>query len=251
MAQSIARAFQVLSVFAAAPKGRHMREVAALCPEIAPATLTRLVRSLVEEALLAPAGPRGRYVPGPALRTFALTVIQGCSHAELLAPVVAQLAEATGESAAYYELDSDRLRLLAKTDMPRSWHHVPTGSRTGRMHLHAFSVVLLALCAEAEVRRILTGEGILSPPAIDAFIAALPATRRGGLYLGPEEADKPISRAVAPVLVDEQAIGAIGVTLVGRESAAARRTDLSAAVQQAAAQANRILTPHLAQEEEA
>ncbi|MBN1676345.1 MAG: hypothetical protein JXR37_35200 [Kiritimatiellae bacterium] len=244
MAESgIARAFDVLNAVAGgAEGGLSFSEIGKACAHIAPATLPRLLKRLQQGRFLQKHADTGLYTLGEESRRFARRVVRAVSRAELLRPLIRGLAEETQESAAYYELDGDALILVEKAEQPNSWHYIPVQARTQRMNLHYFSIVILAYSPEQTVKDILNAEGVRAKAVRETFHALCARTRREECLCGPEEADKPISRAVAPVFAgpDSRIAGALGLTMIGTRIPKPRMEELTARVRLAARRAGRL-----------
>ena len=192
------------------------------CPDLPHATLARLLKSLLADHFLARTD-RGTYRTGPAAAAFARTLLGLFSSAELMAPIVHDLAVQTDESAAYTEPEGGKIRILCKTERPDSFHYLPIGALTGRPDKHLFSLAFLAFAPSVTVHATLCGEAGVSSAARARAEKRLKRITARGLATGPEDADVPISRVVAPVIgPDGSPKGAIGVTLLGRRVPAVR-----------------------------
>jgi len=238
---SVTRAFEVLNAVAARSGGATFSGLGRACPGIASATLPRLLKSLVTAGLLRKDGVGGRYVLGEGSLGFARRALGCVSRADLLQPLIDELAEQTCESAAYYELDGDALVLLVKTEKPNSFHYIPVQARTGRLDKHYFSVVILAHGPDRLLRDTLRVAGVDSGNTRKAFDRLVARARRTGCLTGPEDADQPISRAVSPVHgAAGGVVGSIGVTMIGTRLPKSRLAELAAQVQTCARRATRL-----------
>ena len=231
---AVGRTFTVLDVLARRRKV-SFTELEQSCPGMAKATLIRLLRSL-QSAGQVEKDKSGYYVLGPDCFRFARSVLELVSRGELVTPALTMLADATGESAAYFELDGRQVKLLNKVEMPNSFHYIPVGGKAGRLHIHVFALVILAFSNDPFTRRMLAGEKRAEEAARNRARTTCDRIRSEGLYVGPEEPGAPISRVVAPVLgSDGIARGAIGITLLGERVAKKRLAECRRHVLEAAA----------------
>ncbi len=120
------RGFQLMEWLADSPDGLSFMEIAKKFDNLAPATLSRLLKALLEEELISQNGTQ-KYVCGTRFVTLARRALGVESRAEIVKPVLRELAEDTGESAAYFEQINDRHVLVAKHEMPNSFHYQSSG----------------------------------------------------------------------------------------------------------------------------
>jgi DNA-binding IclR family transcriptional regulator len=189
------------------------------CSGMAKATLARLLQSLTSAGMVEKNLMGGGYSLGPECFRFARAVLGVVSRGELVAPALTTLAHASGESAAYFEMDRGKMKLVNKAEMPNSFHYVPVGRRGGRLHIHVFALVVLAFSDDSVARRLLAGEKRADEAGRKRAAAACARIRAEGLHMGTESPGSSISRVVAPVFDCEGAVsGAIGITLLGRDT---------------------------------
>jgi DNA-binding IclR family transcriptional regulator len=214
MSQTIKRGFAVLSGIAARRTDVTFSTLPELFPDIAPATLARTVKYLLKEGYLEKRAD-GTYSLGPEAVGFARSIL-GASipRDQLVRPAVERLAEDSGESAAYYEMDGDALLVVAKKDMPQSFHHLSEGSRPGRLQDHLFSQAIAAFSGRESAGKIAQIEN-LSKKGRTELEKRLREIFDKGVADGPENANVAISRVVCPVFgVGANPVGAIGLTVL-------------------------------------
>jgi DNA-binding IclR family transcriptional regulator len=104
--------------------------------DLPPPTFTRLVKALVASGILA--GGKNGYRLAPRFLQTARGTIGGLGEGDLLKPVLAELAEATGESAAFYALRQGRVILVATHEMPESQRYMLPGGSVPEATRHGF-----------------------------------------------------------------------------------------------------------------
>lgn len=168
------------------------------------ATVSRLLKVLAEEGWVTGGGAEP-WRPGSAYRAAAWRLAPNADLAALIQPVVDQLAEATGESAAFVEWGGDGIVFRAKRERPESFHYMEVGSRNRNVVDHPFALTCLAHGDPASWRR-------FAAPARRANIdleAVLLRIRSDGVHVGVDRGQ----RIVAPVIAHGGAfLGAIGVS---------------------------------------
>lgn len=170
------------------------------------ATVSRLLKVLAEEGWVTGGGPEP-WRPGSAYRAAAWRLAPNADLAALVQPVIDQLAEASGESAAFVEWGGDGIVFRAKRERSESFHYMDVGNRNRLVVEHPFALTCLAHSDPASWRR-------FAAPARRAGIdleALLTRIRADGVYVGHDKGQ----RIAAPVIVHGGAfVGALGVTRI-------------------------------------
>jgi DNA-binding IclR family transcriptional regulator len=223
------RAFAILRVIARSGEGIPFGRLLADCAPIPKATLARHLKSLLSDGLVAKDPDTGRYRVGAACVDFARAVLGERPRGEVLQPVLEALARETGESIAYFELDDEGAVLLAKVDMPDSWHFIPVYARNVRPD-HAAATTILAHAGESAVAEYFAARGITSRAERSRVRERIEAARRPGVF------------NAAPVIVEgaDRPVGALVLSCLAEKS---RRNELRAALARAAARAGELIGP--------
>jgi DNA-binding IclR family transcriptional regulator len=153
--QSIERAFAVLDALTEGPIG--VTQVAARVG-LPKSTAARMLASLAREEMVEQLPGETRWRLGPRVGTLAAAVTSTRSLVEIVHPVLAELAAATGEAAGLSVPDGDAVHYVDQVD---TQHAVSVRDWTGtRLPLHAVSsgLVFLAHRRPGEVDRYLAGE---------------------------------------------------------------------------------------------
>jgi DNA-binding IclR family transcriptional regulator len=199
--QSIRRAFAVLDVLDEGPLGVTDVAERASLPK---STAARLLATLVAEGAVEQVPGDTAYRLGPRLVTLAGGFSLVRSLAAVGRPVLADLADASGEAAGLGVPDGDLVHYIDQVDTP---HPVVVRDWTGaRAPLHAVSSgqVLLAFRTPAAIER------YLSQPTLERFTdrtltdpvavrERLRAVRRHGYAWAIEEFDAGIASVAAPI----------------------------------------------------
>jgi IclR family transcriptional regulator, acetate operon repressor len=210
--QSLDRAFQLLEHLADAGGESRLSELSAASGLPLP-TIHRLMRSLVNRGYVRQE-PSRLYTLGPRL------IRLGESASRMLAtwarPHLAELVEATGESANLAMRDGDEVVYVAQAP---SRHAVRMFTEVGRrlpMHSTGVGKALLAQLPSEEVRAIVARTGLpgATPNTItdlDALLAALERTREQGYALDEGEQEVGVS-CIAVGVPDAPTLAAISVS---------------------------------------
>jgi len=210
------RGIAVLNVLAQRADGGSFTELQRACSNLAPPTLSRLLKALASERLIEKRAADGRYVAGPELFTLARTVLGLASARDLVQPSLDRLADLTGQSSAYFERAADAMVLVAKREHAQSWNYLPVGGTHPKITRNGFGQVLLAQMPAPKLATLLDKTQEPLPTARAAFLKRLARIRKQGLFVERGEAARALVRIVAPVFAGPQGpfAGAIGITLL-------------------------------------
>jgi IclR family acetate operon transcriptional repressor len=154
--QSLQRAFGLLELVAAQRGAMSISELSA-ASGLAPATLHRLARTLVDLGYLRQE-PSRRYALGP--RLFLLAESSSAMLDSVAQPHLAHLVDEIGETANLAMLDGDQVAYVAQAPGRHSMRMFTEVGRRVLPHCTAVGKALLALSADAEVRALLARTGL-------------------------------------------------------------------------------------------
>jgi DNA-binding IclR family transcriptional regulator len=233
---SFDRALAVADVLASGPRG--FSELRAGLGGLAAPTLSRLLRALVAAGLVSKR--EDGYRVGPRLERTARRLVGGLDPATLVEPVLGQLAETTGDSAAFYGWQDGGMTLRAKHEVPESFHYMPIGQPVPELTLHGFAQALVAALPEHE-RRACWRRCPARQRGLAEFIARTAVIRRDGFVIERGEHKSGVTRVAAAVRAgaDGDVLGSLGVSTLSRDAAHIR--GLGAEVARAAATATSLL----------
>ncbi|MBN1671047.1 MAG: hypothetical protein JXR37_08450 [Kiritimatiellae bacterium] len=238
------RGLAILRLCADACDGATFTALRRACGDVPPTTLARLLRPLLAQGMLRKLPDTGRYAPGAAFVGLAHSVLGRQPREQLVQPVLDALANATGESAAYYEWDGDWLILRAKAEQPESFHYSEAGARHWHRPMNAFFRVCQAYLPADTVadifRRYTAQTGRRERPKP----RQLAAVRRNGVLSAEEPVRGIVTRIAAPAFLGEggACAGAAGITTLRVGLAGPARAELEAQVKRAAAELTRAFT---------
>ncbi len=230
----VRRAIKVLETLADNKGGMTFNDLSGLFLDAPPSTVSRLLKTLCEENLIAKGAGEKNYRIGERSRMLGEKLCGKVSRAELLRPVVRALAEQTGYSAAYFELVDDTNTLIVKYEIPEAFHYMPEGNFNLNFTSHGCAKVLIAYQGSETRKRILGNQ-------VESSFKELEQIIEKGVIINEKDDLEYISRIAAPVFIDEEFTGAIGVTLIGKQD----KTQLNktaSAVKQAANDASDVLS---------
>jgi DNA-binding IclR family transcriptional regulator len=217
--EAVDRALALLAAFADGTPRLSLTELARRTG-LWPSTLLRLAASLTRGGILV-RGTDGLFRLGPATLRLGLLYRAGFDLAEPLRPVLAQLAERTAETAAFFVREGDARLCLFRHESDRPVRHA---MREG-------DLLPLDRGAGGHVLRAFT-----DPPT-----RQLAAVRAAGLALSLGERDPEAAAMAAPVFGAGGFVGGLSVSGPIGRFGVARRPPLEAALREAAAALSRAL----------
>lgn len=204
LAQALDRSFAVIAALAEGelPFGVLRQRVGGL-----PApTFSRLLKALVASGHLAASANGYRLTPA-ALR-HARTVMGALGPAEAVGEVLAELAAATGESAAFYAFRSGRVTLTATQVVPDSATYATPGVGVPEFTRHGFAAACVMRADVAGQKRAFAACPRRRETSWTAFRDRLGEGRRLGVIIECGDHRPGILRVATPV----GTVGAIGVS---------------------------------------
>ncbi|MCX7935912.1 MAG: helix-turn-helix domain-containing protein, partial [Planctomycetota bacterium] len=150
---ALRRGFAILGRLAQARRGCAFSELRQAAGGVSAASLSRLLKVMRDEGLVARDDKTGIYTLGQNFLALARTAIGNRSPAEIVSPILERLAQETGESAAWFELNGDQPFLAAKSEVADGFHYIAVGQRMPRVLPHGFGMVIAAWAGEHFVKR--------------------------------------------------------------------------------------------------
>ncbi len=255
--QSVSRIFSVLESLVAAPGGATLSELAVHAD--APKTsLSGLLTGLIAEGCLVRDGD-GRYGLGPRFVSLATRVVAGRELTMAARPVLADLMQATGETAVLGAVapDAEFVTYLDKVESDNPIRYAVTVGERRDLYCTAMGKVLLAHFEAARLKRYLkdterqqfTETTITTVAGLNAELEHI---RRHGIATTDSERVAGASGVAAPVISSDGAVVA-GVMIAGpSERMRANVADNEKHVRAAAAACTRLVggTPFTGQQEQ-
>jgi DNA-binding IclR family transcriptional regulator len=204
---SLKRMRVIIGCCAGNPDGCSFGVIEKACDDIAPATLTRLLKSMVAAEFLRKDSERGRYRVGDGFMELAERCVPPQTRDAQVKPYVDKLANSTGQSSVYFDRAGDSMVNLVKNEQPEAYHYRPILTRMPLME-QGFGVPILAHMPSDDRDRIIHGDR--------DCLRAIDEVLREGCFARHETTPSSSTgavRVVAPVLgSDAGVIGSIGVT---------------------------------------
>lgn len=238
------RSQAVLRQLSANRAGCTFSQLRTIEPGLTAASLSRLLKAMQAENMVSKDERTGAYRLHDDFIRFALEIVTMIPPHERLKPLIAALAQSTGESAAWFECIPAGAILRAKTEMPDRFHYVDVGFVIGNRLDHGVVQVLMAFLPESEVSDRLQRYG--PPPIAEPdYRRLLEDIRHGQVVIDDmiRPGGNPATRVARPVFCGEGG-ALVGILLVSISAASLPRLDqerLTAAVTSAAARATEML----------
>jgi len=239
---SLRRGIRVLEFTATKNGGRTFSDILAEFNDMTPATLTRLLKSMLDEELLLKASDSRNYQTGSKAKRLASAIQGTLSNSEKIRPVVDELAETSGESALFSEFERDVIRLVVKSEVPDGFHYMDENKTNPNLSTHAFGITCLAFQSRQTFNR-LYSEGKLKGMSQEKYLKLFERIRHDNFFVNELDDKKNLTRITAPVFSGPEGkfAGAIGISLYSTGDETRRISILLKQVKDASARANSIL----------
>jgi DNA-binding IclR family transcriptional regulator len=207
-------------------------------------SLSRLLKAMQAENMVSKDERTGAYCLHNDFIRFALEIVTMIPPHERLKPLIAALAQSTGESAAWFECIPTGAVLMAKTEIPDRFHYVDVGCVIGNPLGHGVVQVLMAFLPEPEVSDRLQQHG--PPPIAEPdYRRRLEEIRHGRVIIDDmiRPGGYPVTRVARPVFCGAGGalVGALLVSIGANSSTRLDQERLKEAVTLAAARATEML----------
>lgn len=219
----------------------HLRMIE---PGLTAASLSRLLKAMQAENMVAKDELTGAYRLHSDFIRFALEIVTMIPPHERLEPLIAALAQSTGESAAWFECVPRGAVLMAKTEMANGFHYIDVGTEIGNPLGHVVGQVLMAFLPESEASDRLQR---LGPPPIaeQDYGRRLDEIRQGRVLLDDllTAGSHPFTRVARPVFCGDGGtlMGVLVITILPTSATVQDQKRLREAVTSAATRATQIL----------
>jgi DNA-binding IclR family transcriptional regulator len=208
-------------------------------------SLSRLLKAMQAENMVAKDELTGMYHLHEEFVRLARDTVGMVTPHERLQPLIAALAQSTGESAAWFECVPTGAVLMAKTEMANGFHYMDVGREIiGNPLGHGVGQVLMAFLPEAEVCDRLQRLGPL-PIAEQNYRRRLDEIRQGQVILNDlrMHGSAPFQRMARPVFRGDGGalIGVLLITVLPTAAKAQNQERMAEAVVSSAARATEML----------
>ncbi|HBC85725.1 MAG TPA: hypothetical protein DCZ94_02095 [Lentisphaeria bacterium] len=239
---SLRRGIRVLEFVSLKNGGRTFGEIRTEFPDMTPATLTRLLKSMLDEALLAKSDDSRNYQTGEKAKRLASAILGKVSIAETIRPALDELSETSGESALFTEFENDAIRLLVKSEVADGFHYMDENGVNPNISTHAFGITCVAF-QPLEIIKLLLAKGRLKGMSRDKYLKLFEKIRSEGIFVNKTDDKKNLMRITAPVFFGDSGefAGAIGVSFYSMGNDNKRIKELAGHVKTVSKKASSLL----------
>ena len=239
---SLRRGIKVLEFVSLKAGGCTFGEIHTEFSDMTPATLTRLLKSMLDEELLAKGNDARNYQTGKKAKQLAHAILGNITKGELLRPVVNELAEVSGESALFTEFEKDAIRILVKSEVPDGFHYMDENRLNNALSKHAFGITCLAFQPPETVRDMIYGKKLhgMSP---GNYMKIFERIKSKKIFINKADDKKNLVRITAPVFYGDSEIfaGAVGITFYSMGKDSRNISSLAGQVSEASRKASSLI----------
>ncbi len=231
------RGLAIIEILSKWKSGISFSELQAALDDLAPATLSRIIKVLQAEGWVRRDADSGQYVLDERAEALAQRLSTGLPLHERIRPIVRQLAVRSGQTATYWEATDIGPMLMCKKEMEGSIHIRDEMGINPRPCRHAFGQVMMPWIDESWLRTWYDKD----PDPMHSFEevkALLPTIRKEGYLIDLETSDTPWIRAAAALQLPDGNVGSIGIGMLPFKLDNAQTSRIRSLVTQAATQAN-------------
>lgn len=240
---AIGRAMAVCAALARHRTGTTFTVLKKSCGSLPAPTLSRLLKALMAEGLVAKSGSGANYVLGEKFIALAKLASGALSPADAIRPVIEALTVETGESTAFFRPSGAAIELLVKIEQPESFHFMAVGRKNRNIGANGFGQVCLAYMDTQQQKSIISS--LENKPAIplQKFVARLNKIREEKFFFENSEAKAGVIRFAAPVFTGENGAfaGVLGIAVIARSIGPLQKENFKKAVMDAARRASVLL----------
>lgn len=209
------RTIVLLENLASKDLGMGFNEIKELFPEAPASTVSRLLKTLLDEGLIEKKDEERNYRIGHRARQLGRILCGRIERSELLRPIIRNLAEETRHSAAYFELIDNSNTLIVKHEIPEAYHYMSEGSCNSNFISHGCAKVLMAFQNDKSFADICSKYNIAPT---DEYMAEMAAIKRADVYINRNDDRDFYIRIAAPVFAENKFAGVFGITVLGQHS---------------------------------
>jgi DNA-binding IclR family transcriptional regulator len=237
------RGVWVLKIMARYPEGCTFGQLQQQLDGLPAPTLSRLLKVMVDERMVAKDPATGIYKAGPLAFNLSRRFLGRATVPEVVQPILDRLAEQTGESAAYAEYENSSIIFLATKNIPQSFHYMEVGSPNRKVAYHGFGQVCLAYLPPGKTDLAIKNSQVPLPLPEKQYRTRLHKIKKDGYFIEYRESQDVVTRIIAPVFKGEGGtfLGAIGITALVTKLKDKQKNEYITAVTEAAAWATELI----------
>jgi len=209
------RSFRLLKVLGQRSKGMTFNEISSLFTDAPASSVSRLLKALQDEQMIVKSDASRVYLLGDRATQLGRLLRGQMSYAELLRPVVDELAQVSGQSTVFFKMMDDHFELVVKHEVADGFHYIAPGFSNYNFTNHGAGLVMMAYQSPHDVQRLwkLKVQNHASKPSKQAYLQRIQEIREAGYCFNQVEDRNYVIRIMAPVFLNEQYIGAIGFSM--------------------------------------
>lgn len=239
-APGLRKSLDILYLLSTRKSGLTFNGMRKLLNDSPSATLSRLLKVLIEEKW-AEKSRDGTYTVGSVFSKAGYMIMGRKQKYVDIDNIVKDLAKETKESAGYVEWVYHGFVFRCKEEMPDSFHYIDTETLNTEIFTNGFGITCMAYVPDKQIRTFYAEEDADKKVDLNEFFERTKKIRQEGFFISH---DYNGIRFVSPVLVREEKIfaGVIGVSLSAKKLSDDKINFLKTKVKEAAEKAADILS---------
>ncbi len=194
-------------------KGLSFTHLRRLCADMPSATLSRLLKVLIDEKWL-DKDKHGHYYPGNVFMSSADIISGQSNRQQLIQKRIKMLAQDTCESAAFIEWNNEGyFTFRSKYEMPESYHYMEAGQSSNDIFNHGFALLGMAYCNYEQLQKLYIRHEMPEGER-EKHRKYLQVLRQEKVII---KQDKGIRIAAAAVNSSNNLVGVVGISMLPRE----------------------------------
>jgi DNA-binding IclR family transcriptional regulator len=194
------RGLKALEIFAASENGLTFNQIKDAFDDLVPSTVSRLLKVLTDEEMIKLDHQTKRYLLADRSHEMANLIKGKVSIAQKMQPHLNRLGKETGLSSAFFQYESGKAVLVAKSEQPEAFHYAAIGTFPASFK-HAFKQICFAHVQEKS-------------QSDDFDQNKLKEIRQLPVLVSKQDDHPGLTRIAAPVFLgnDKECAGAIGIS---------------------------------------
>lgn len=217
---SLSRALVILDTVAESPaEGVSFNVLKSRCNDLAGATLSRLLKNLTARDMLGKNTENGRYIAGRRFEALAGKLLNRSSRSDVIQAAVNKQSEATGQSAAYWEMSSDGVRIIVKHEVPDGHYFGAIGWSNKDTAINEYGQMCLAFSPKNRIEEVIKSTRL--PYSKETLLRRLEKIKGKKLLISRKASG--LCRVIAPIFENGTFSGACGISFWSVDFEAAKK----------------------------
>lgn len=206
------RGIEILELLATHREGLPFNMILDRFEDLAPSTLSRLLKTMSEEKLVINDAGSRLYSLAARAQILANAICGRAPFAERIQPFVNRLARVTKFSAVFVEVQNNQILLVAKCEQEEAFHYSPVGSKLQYWAEHGLAKICFAHMPKQAWQQHLADPPRPLPKPRRSIQKELREIASCTVLINRHDDQQGLTRIGAPVFADKQFIGAIGIS---------------------------------------